>query len=134
MRSKKLLSKFNNEITNNNLLTDFFNDIFEYRYLKEYNYIYRYTEEKDKIIIDIYDNISNNRFNRYIFLFNSNLDNRVEEDNNVFITYINTNKPPKDNSNISKLAYLITLDNNQIEYAKTFLDQKYLDILTKIIK
>ena len=59
--------KFINEIINREMLTEFIKEIFNYENLFDYNYIFRMVDKDNFIIIDIYDNVSKNRFNKYIF-------------------------------------------------------------------
>ena len=83
------MREFIKEIENSKLVTLFIKNLFGYEELNDYNYLFRMNEEYNKIIIDIYDNISDNRFNRYIFSFDDGeYDIKVIEDNNVFVTYI----------------------------------------------
>ena len=136
MNNKNKLAKYIRRIKRKNELTSFISYIFTYNNLQTYNYIFRLIEEESRVIIDIYDNISNNRFNRYIFNFNkTSLKSMTVKENNIFVTYINIYNLPKNKNNIYKLGYLFKLDNNKmIKYANTFLEQKYIDILLEIIK
>ena len=117
-------------------LTNFIAFICNYKDFNDYNYIFRLLEKEDRVVIDIYDNISNNRFNRYIFSFsNNNLKTKVIKENNVFITYINVNTLKEGNNNLYKLAYMFKLNKKEmIIYASTFLESKYIEILKRIIK
>ena len=135
MNKKDMLYTFIKEIEKNKLLTLFIKNIFDYKNLHDYNYIFRIINEKDAVIMDIYDNISDNRFNRYIFCFNNkNYKNKVS-DNNVFVTYININKLTDSDNKLYKLAYLTKLNSDEIiEYANSFLDIKLVNILINIIK
>lgn len=136
MNKKKLLAKFIRLIKNEKELTNFIAFIFNYKDFNDYNYIFRLLEKEDRVVIDIYDNISNNRFNRYIFSFsNNNLKTKVIKENNVFITYINVNALKEGNNNLYKLAYMFKLNKKEmIIYASTFLESKYIEILKRIIK
>ena len=69
MNKKNMMREFINIINNRKLMTDFIKNIFDYDNFNDYNYLFRMIEEDNGIIIDIYDNVSDNRFNRYIFLF-----------------------------------------------------------------
>ena len=69
MNNKLYMFRFLSNIQKSNLLTDFIKNIFNYNELHDYNYIFRMSNADNKIIIDIYDNISDHRFNRYIFWF-----------------------------------------------------------------
>ena len=136
MNKKNIMYKFINTIENNNLMTEFIINIFDYQNFNKYNYIFRMIKEKDNIIIDIYDNISDNRFNRYIFCFtNCNYDIKRVEESNVYVTYISINNIKNNENKLYKLAYLFSLDKNtMINYAKTFLNHKFITILESIIK
>lgn len=131
-----MLYKFIKRIERSKLLTLFIQNIFDYDNLYDYNYIFRINKEGDNLVIDIYDNVSVNRFNRYIFNYDNKVINNDNScDNNVFITYINVNNMKDSNNKLYKLAYLFKLeDDNMIAYANTFLDQKIVTILKTIIK
>ena len=131
-----MLYRFIKRIERSKLLTLFIQNIFDYDNLYDYNYIFRINKEGDNLVIDIYDNVSVNRFNRYIFNYGNNVINNDNScDNNVFITYINVNNMKDSNNKLYKLAYLFKLeDDNIITYANTFLDQKIVTILKTIIK
>lgn len=60
------------DITNDDLLNDFVNDIFGYDFdLKRKEYVYiQYKIVEDNIILNIYDNKNSNRFKAYIFTLN----------------------------------------------------------------
>ena len=131
-----MLYRFIKRIERSKLLTLFIQNIFDYDNLYDYNYIFRINKEGDNLVIDIYDNVSVNRFNRYIFNYGNNVINNDNLcHNNVFITYINVNNMKDSNNKLYKLAYLFKLeDDNMIAYANTFLDQKIVTILKTIIK
>ena len=136
MNKKDILYTFIKTIEKKQLLTKFIKNIFDYENFNDYNYLFRMTENSNQIIIDIYDNISDNRFNRYIFNFSrSNYYTRVIKEGNVFVTYINVLRIGDSNNKLYKLAYLINLNKNKMyEYAGTFLDKEFVDILINIIK
>lgn len=136
MNKRDMLYRFIKRIERSKLLTLFIQNIFDYDNLYDYNYIFRINKEGDNLVIDIYDNVSVNRFNRYIFNYGNNVINNDNScDNNVFITYINVNNMKDSNNKLYKLAYLFKLeDDNIITYANTFLDQKIVTILKTIIK
>ena len=136
MNKKDILYTFIKTIEKKQLLTKFIKNIFDYENFNDYNYLFRITENSNQVIIDIYDNISDNRFNRYIFNFSrSNYDIRVIKEGNVFVTYINVLRIGDSNNKLYKLAYLTKLNKNKMyEYASTFLDQEFVDILINIIK
>ena len=59
------------EITDNNLLNEFINEIFDYN-LKNDEYVYiQYKIVNNSIVLNIYDNAKNNRFKAYIFTLDS---------------------------------------------------------------
>ena len=136
MNKRDMLYRFIKRIERSKLLTLFIQNIFDYDTLYDYNYIFRINKEGDNLVIDIYDNVSVNRFNRYIFNYDNKVINNDNScDNNVFITYINVNNMKDSNNKLYKLAYLFKLEDDKIiTYANTFLDQKIVTILKTIIK
>ncbi len=137
MNNKLYMFRFLSNIQKSNLLTDFIKNIFNYNELHDYNYIFRMSNADDSIIIDIYDNISDNRFNRYIFDFNDEKAGvSIIREGNVFVTKIPIkNMSSDDNNKLYKLAYLFSLDSSlMIEYSKTFLDSNFVIILNEILK
>lgn len=118
------------------LLTRFIALLFDYKDFHDYNYIYRMVEENMRIIIDIYDNISSNRFNRYIISFKENDKGyNIQEMNNVFVTYINVFKIENADSMLLKFCYLFTLElDKMVEYAKGFLDLDMVICLKEMLK
>lgn len=135
MTQKDIMYKFIYLINKNKLTTLFLKNIFNYECLNDYNYIFRLSKEKECIIIDIYDNFSIHRFNRYIF----NFDKAVYtydtiKDNNVYITYIGIQEIKDSNIKLLKLGYLFKIDNHEkIEYARNFLEDEFIKLLDKII-
>jgi protein associated with RNAse G/E len=77
MNKRDMLFTFIKTIEKKKLLTKFIINIFDYQNFHDYNYLFRIVKEEDNIIIDIYDNISANRFNRYIFDYSLN-DNKTK--------------------------------------------------------
>lgn len=135
MTEKVLLKEFMETIEKNKTLTQFIINIFDYEDFHDYNYIFRLIENDDNVIIDIYDNISENRFNRYIFSFvNGNYDYKVTEEKNVFVNYINVLNLNNCDNKLLKFAYLFKLNDNnlRIEYAKEFLDDVFVNLLIKL--
>lgn len=132
---KYLMYNFINELYNNNLITKMLKDIFNYINLEDYNYLFRVSYDENSVIIDIYDNVSTNRFNRYYFIFNELLDSCSNfEKDNVFVTDINVFSA-SGNDAIYKFAHLFSLDiKEMVEYASTFLDKEFVLILEDIIK
>lgn len=134
MNKLEAMYNFIKLIEDNKMLTIFIKNIFDYQEINDYNYLFRLTSSTDSVIIDIYDNISKNRFNRYIFNFNEKTISNNYNNNNVYITNINVLKAKDSDNKLLKLAYLFNLDNDKmIEYAKTFLDKDIINILNKVI-
>lgn len=138
MNKKVLMKEFIETIDRRKLMTQFIKNMFNYQELYDYNYLFRIKEEGNMIVIDIYDNVSNNRFNRYIYRFSpGKYMIKIEEKDNVFVNYINIMNIDKDNyeNNIIKLGYLFKLKKNKmIEYAHKFLSDEVVDILSEILK
>ena len=118
------------DITNDDLLNDFVNDIFEYDFdLKKEEYVYiQYKVVGDNIILNIYDNKNSNRFKAYIFTLN-------DIDSNGISRYINVKKEydKYKNDNKDKLcllsSLLFTKDNNEkIEIINSLFSGKIKDI------
>ncbi len=127
-----MLYRFIKSIQRRKLLTLLLENIFDYKNIHDYNYIFRIINEKDQIIIDIYDNVSDNRFNRYIFSFDKYQKKTNYTNNNVFITYINVFDIEKINNKLDMFGYLFTLDNDKmVGYALTFLDERIVEVLKK---
>lgn len=69
------------EITDNDLLNEFINEIFDYN-LKYDEYVYiQYKIVNNSIVLNIFDNANNNRFKAYIFT----LDNIDNDDDTLYI-------------------------------------------------
>ena len=133
MNKKDFMFKFISEIEKKGLMTEFIINIFDYKNFHDYNYLFRLIDRDNEIIMDIYDNVSNNRFNRYVFNFeNSNRKNINER--NVFLTYINLSNIMDSDIKLYKLGYLFTIDvDDMIIYAKSFLNDKFVTLLENII-
>ena len=132
-----MMMAFLKKIKYRKLFTKFLVNVFDYRSLNDYNYIYRFQDNDSDIIIDVYDNISANRFNRYVFSFSGlEKDYLVYEKDSVFVTVISVFDSSHHSKNkIIKLAHLFSLDKDQMEeYAKTFLDVDFVKIIVEIIK
>ena len=136
MNKKSVMCEFISEINNRNLMTLFIKNIFNYEDFYDYNYIFRMIDTDNEIIVDIYDNVSDNRFNRYIFSFISlGYDIKVVEEGNVFVSYISVLDVMDDDNNLIKLAYLFKIGIDLMtQYANSFLDDVFIEILNKIIK
>lgn len=136
MNNKNIMRKFIQKIDNSNMMTKFIKNIFDYDNFFDYNYLFRLIDTDDELIIDIYDNVSNNRFNRYIFSFvEGDFDIKIVEDNNVFVNYINVLNVVDSNNKLLKLAYLFKIDNkSMLDYASVFLDCEFVEILADILK
>lgn len=119
-----------------NILTLFIKSIFDYEEFYDFSYLFRMKEEGNTEIIDIYDNVSDNRFNRYMFIFDKGeYDIRIIEECNVFVSYIYVYNVVDSKDKLLKLAYLFNLDNDlMVEYAESFLPDKIIQILIKVIK
>lgn len=102
------------DITNNDLLNDFVNNIFGYDFdLKNEEYVYiQYKIVSKNIVLNIYDNKNSNRFKAYIFTLN----NINSDDNSI---YINVNDEYNKYKNGSKnnlcllSSLLVSKDNNE---------------------
>ena len=120
------------DITNDDLLNDFINDIFGYDFdLKKEEYVYiQYKVVGDNIILNIYDNKNSNRFKAYIFTLN-------DIDSNGNSRYINVKKEydKYKNDNKDKLCLLSSLlftkdDNEKIEIINSLFSGKIKDIFS----
>ena len=132
MNKGDMFYHFIKRIEYNKLLTLLIKNLFDYNDITDYNYLFRITKDNQTVIIDIYDNISDNRFNRYIFNFGKKINKTKYHKDNVFVTYINVLDIKKCHSKLDKLGYLFCLDRNMmIEYARTFLDEKIVLLLKK---
>jgi len=135
MKKKILMSSFIYEINERKLMTDFIKNIFDYENFYDYNYLFRMISNDKEVIFDIYDNVTDNRFNRYVFSFiDKGYDFKVIEEGNVFVNYISVLDVKDSDNKLLKLAYLFKIDDNlMIDYAKSFLDLTFVDILKEII-
>lgn len=135
MKKKDLLETFIEQVEKKELLTSFLRSIFNYDAFYDYNYIFRLQARRRETIIDIYDNISDNRFNRYIFHFRKgNYLIDIQEEKNVFVTNINVLNAYDSDNKIIKLAYLFKIRKSQmIDYARTFLPEEIVQVLKEII-
>ena len=120
------------DITNDDLLNDFVNDIFECDFdLKKEEYVYiQYKVVGDNIILNIYDNKNSNRFKAYIFTLN-------DIDSNGNSRYINVKKEydKYKRGNRDKLcllsSLLFTKDNNEkIEIINSLFSDKIKNIFS----
>jgi len=136
MNKKNMMRDFIKAIDDNKMMTKFIKNIFDYSEFYDYNYLFRMIDGDNEVIMDIYDNVSDNRFNRYIFSFlEHEYDFRVIEEGNVFVNYINVLNIGDNNNKLLKLAYLFKIDNGKmIEYASSFLDNEFVLLLSDIIK
>ena len=135
MDKMDVMIRFFKMIEGSNLMTVFIKNIFGYEDINDYNYMFRMFDDGGKIIIDIYDNFTINRFNRYVFNF-LDCDYVVleQKEDFVFVKFMSVLNINDGDDNLYKLAYLFNLDNDRmLEYANTFLDIKFIDILKKII-
>ena len=128
MTKKKELYDFLKCIESNNLMTKFLVNIFHYIGLEDYNYISRISMNDNSVILDIYDNVTENRFNRYYFNFDKNSKSFFNEKyNNVFVTSISVMNSNDEDNNLIKLSYMFKISKSKrVEYAKTFLDDEFI--------
>lgn len=135
MNKKEMMGSFINKIYDKKLMTLFIRNLFDYNNFYDYNYIFRMKEDKKRIIIDIYDNVSSNRFNRYIFSFtHGEYDIRIEEDKNVFVSYINVLDLNDSDNKLKKLGYLFNIkEKRMVDYAETFLDDEIVNCLIEVL-
>lgn len=131
-----MMYQFINLIQKKNLLTKFLIDVFEYDNLCDYNYMFRLIDNKDMIMIDIYDNVSEKRFNRYIYDFSGNKYTVIETiDGDVFVKKISVLNSYDCDVNEIRIAYLFNLEEClMIDYAVKFLDNVFVEIIKEIIK
>jgi len=131
MTKKKEMYTFLKCIESNNLMTKFLINIFHYDGLEDYNYISRIGMNENLVILDIYDNVTENRFNRYCFNFDKDSSSYFNEEyNNVFITNIAINNSFDEDNNFIKLSYMFKISKSKrVEYAKTFLDDEFIKFL-----
>ena len=135
MDNRELLLKYIKSLKRKKILTKFIAYIFNYDNFNDYNYIFRIFKKNNQIIMDIYDNISINRFNRYIFEYNNNTKSNIIIKDNVYVTYINIKNLENSDNKLYKLAYIFKLNKKEmLEYAKTFLKEEYIEVLKTIIK
>lgn len=136
MNRRRMMGLYLKKLERSKLLTRFIALLFDYKDFHDYNYIYRMVEENKRIIIDIYDNISSNRFNRYIISFKENDKGyNIQEMDNVFVTYINVFKIENADNMLLKFCYLFTLElDKMVEYAKEFLDLDMVLCLEEMLK
>ena len=136
MNKKNAMRDFIKKINDSNLMTQFIKNIFNYENFYDYNYLFRMIDNDDEVIIDIYDNVSDNRFNRYIFSFvNTGYDIKVIDEKNVFVSYINIKDVIDNDNKLLKLAYLFKIaDSEMLAYANSFLDDIFVEILEDIIE
>ena len=136
MHNKDVMVQFINKIESLGMLTEFIKNIFNYESLFDYNYMFRMIDDDNQVIIDIYDNVSKTKFNRYIYDFTFNNDEIITYiENDVFVNKISVRNLIDNDDKIIKLGYLFKLDKNlMIEYTSSFLDIKFVRILDYIIK
>ena len=94
------------DITNDDLLNDFVNDIFGYDFdLKRKEYVYiQYKVLGDNIILNIYDNKNNNRFKAYIFTMND-----IDSDNDAKYINVKEKYDKYKNGNKEKITLIASL-------------------------
>ena len=135
MNKKAIMSRFIKKIEDRKLMTLFIKELFDYDNFNDYNYLFRMKDDNKRVIIDIYDNVSSNRFNRYIFSFTKgDYDFKLVEDKNVFVSYINILNLVDSDNKLLKLGYLFRIRKNKmIGYAKTFLTDEIVKCLEEVL-
>ena len=134
MNNKDMMIRFINNIRDMGMLTEFIKYIFNYKYLDDHNYIFRIIDDVNSVIIDIYDNVSNSRFNRYIYDFDGEVFLNTIEDY-ILVKKISIKNLIDNDDKILKLGYLFKLDKElMVNYAKQFMNTKFVQILECIIK
>ena len=136
MNKKNIMRDFIENIYTRGLTTKFIKNIFGYKNFFDHNYIFRVIDREKNLVFDIYDNVTESKFNRYIFNFDKcNYTYKKEFIDNLYIHYISILNSNNNNCNLIKLAYLLKINNDKtLEYAKTFLDNEFILILKDIIK
>ena len=110
MYKKDIMREFFETIYNRGLMTEFIKNIFGYTEFFDYNYIYRCIDKDNGLIIDIYDNVTDSKFNRYIFNFNEcDYDYREEIDDRLHIHKISVLNIEDSNNKLMKIAYLFKI-------------------------
>lgn len=135
MNKKVIMGRFIEKIEDRKLMTLFIKELFDYDNFNDYNYLFRMKDDNKRVIIDIYDNVSSNRFNRYIFSFTKgDYDFKLVEDKNVFVSYINVLNLADSDNKLLKLGYLFRIRKNKmIGYAKTFLTDEIVKCLEEVL-
>ena len=135
MNKKVIMGRFIEKIEDRKLTTLFIKELFDYDNFNDYNYLFRMKDDNKRVIIDIYDNVSSNRFNRYIFSFTKgDYDFKLVEDKNVFVSYINILNLYDSDNKLLKLGYLFRIRKNKmIDYAKTFLTDEIVKCLEEAL-
>lgn len=135
MNKKVIMGRFIEKIEDRKLTTLFIKELFDYDNFNDYNYLFRMKDDNKRVIIDIYDNVSSNRFNRYIFSFTKgDYDFKLVEDKNVFVSYINILNLYDSDNKLLKLGYLFRIRKNKmIDYAKTFLTDEIVKCLEEVL-
>jgi hypothetical protein len=136
MCGKEIMAAYLRSLNNKNKLIKLLKIFFGYKDIKKDNYLVRLYEDDDRVVMDIYDNINDNRFNRYIFDFKNTLGIIVREyRTNVYITEIYIRTINKTNKLILKFAYIFKLKDEEMNgYAKNILPKELLTPLLDIIK
>ena len=135
MDKKVIMGRFIEKIEDRKLMTLFIKELFDYDNFNDYNYLFRMKDDNKRVIIDIYDNVSSNRFNRYIFSFTKGgYDFKLVEDKNVFVSYINILNLYDSDNKLLKFGYLFRIRKNKmIDYAKTFLTDEIVKCLEEVL-
>ena len=136
MNKEILMFDFLKVIYDRGLITKFIKNLFNYNEINDYNYIFRLMNLQNEVIIDIYDNFSINRYNRYVFSFdNDDYEIKVNKEGFVYVKYISIFNVKNLDDKLLKFAYLFSLNSDDmVEYASSFLDSEFVEILLCIIK
>ena len=119
------------EITDNDLLNNFVNEIFNYN-LKEDEYVYiQYKIVNGNIVLNIYDNAKDNRFKAYIF----SLDNIINDDRDTL--YINIkdcyDEYKKDNINNNLCLLGALLMTNKLDEKQDIINRLFDNEIKRIL-
>ena len=112
------------EITDNDLLNKFINEIFGYK-LNDDEYVYiQYKIVNNNIILNVFDNANNNRFKAYIFT----LDNIIsDDDNSLYINVEDCYREYREGNENDKLCLLGALLKTNIKEEKEDIINKLFD-------
>lgn len=134
VNKKDMMYKFIQLTEKNNLLTQFLINVFGYIEIYNYNYIFRVIDKEEQIVIDIYDNVSLNKFNRYVYDFSLESVNIMDyKDGDVYVKKISVLNSCDTDINYLKFAYLFKISVENMEsYALNFMNFELVKILGDI--